>query len=82
MLDAKDEHPAPAQLAGIINALGIIDILAHHFLLLLAGPKIRGKQAMPPLRTKSETEDTRPTHTKDRLFFRILLSLLSFFGIV
>jgi len=43
----------------------------------------RRKAAMPQISGRNRKRKIQPTHSKDRLFFRILLSpFLSFFGIV
>ena len=51
VLDAQNQHPARAQLTGIINALGIIDVLLHGFPPLRNPPlkkrHRRAKAAMP-----------------------------------
>ena len=86
VLDAQDQHPSGTQLAGIVNALGIIDILTHYFLLLSAAQKkrhYRGKAAMPQKSGPNRKRKIQPMHAKDDFFFSIPLSpFLSFFGIV
>lgn len=85
MLDAQDQHPSGTQLAGVVNALGVINILTRISSFYLR-PK---KEALPresgnasKIGTKSETENTADA-CKDDFFFSILLSpFLSFFGIV
>ena len=73
-------------LAGIVNALGVINILTHYFLLLSAAQKkrhYRGKAAMPQKSGPNRKRKIQPMRAKDDFFFSISLSpFLSFFGIV
>ena len=86
VLDAQDQHPSGTQLAGVVNALGVINILTHYFLLLSAAQKkrhYRGKAAMPQKSGPNRKRKIQPMRAKDDFFFSILLSpFLSFFGIV
>lgn len=86
MLDTQDQHPSGTQLAGVVNALGVINILTHYFLLLSAAQKkrhYRGKAAMPQKSGPNRKRKIQPMRAKDDFFFSISLSpFLSFFGIV
>lgn len=86
VLDAQDQHPSGTQLAGVVNALGVINILTHYFLLLSAAQKkrhYRGKAAMPQKSGPNRKRKIQPMRAKDDFFFSISLSpFLSFFGIV
>ena len=42
VLQAQDQHPSGAELPGIVNALGVIDLFTHREVLLSSLPKKRG----------------------------------------
>ena len=81
VLDAQNQHPARAQLAGIVNALGIINVLLHGFpplrnppLKKEAPPRKSGNASEIRMKCKMERKQQHPCFGTSNLAYRSPLS--------
>jgi len=78
VLQAQDQHPSGAELPGIVNALGVIDLFTHKEVLLSSLPKKRGIAATTAVPqffwSRFKKRDRKAKHALRKVERNILLS--------
>ena len=78
VLHAQDQHPPGAELPGIVNALGVIDLFTHREVLLSSLPKKRGIAAATAVPqsfwSRFKKRDRKTKHALRKVERNILLS--------
>ena len=78
VLQAQDQHPSGAELPGIVNALGVIDLFTHREVLLSSLPKKRGIAAATAVPqsfwSRFKKRDRKAKHALRKVERNILLS--------